>query len=617
MFGFLHSGIAQISKTSKSQIVPKATSLLKSARDNQIDDPSLAITHLDELINLSKASEDIEMLAEAYTLLGEINERTGLTELAIKRYDQALQYMVQMKDDTRLLPILYQQGLLLNKLNDPRAIKQFEMCMHKAGEGSYYLKCYEGLGLAYLNSNELEKANRYFQDLENNYYQDSPIDLSRVQAYQTQIALVNNNQDDARANFRRSRANYKQSEASETDYEVLDQTYDNYGQQLESVEEEILVLEENVDFNKGFPSAQTKEQVQLADAYVRKGDLKNAENTILEAKKNIEKTESPKLKADVYKASSEILAKKGQYAQALDDYKKFEVQQTKLINEKELELQNKLDLLGQQQSIDISENVYDSKVKLGRSEAKASNFQRYIIYLLCLLLVTALFAAWWISRSLRAQNIANKQLELKSLRGQMNPHFIFNALNSVNEFIATQDQRKANSYLSRFSKLMRSVLDVNKKDLIPLSEELALTQNYLELENARFSDKFDYKYDVEPDLLNSDLTVPPLLLQPYIENAVWHGLRYLEHKGELSLSAKKKGSYIEITISDNGIGRSNSEKLKTKHQKSHKSTGLKNTSQRIEIIKSLYAKQVEVEVSDLNPGDKNPGTKVRIKIFER
>ena len=616
LLGYWHDGLGQISKTSEGKSQVTIQSLLKSAKSNQHLNPSQSITDLDQLINLSKDKGDIEMLVEAYAMLGQINEHSGLTELAIKRYDQAIQYGRQLGKDDLLVSALYQQGVLLNQLKSPRAISVYSDCIDISEHGEYYTKCYEGLGLAYLNVGTYDKAKSHFEHLEKNYYQDRPIDLSRIQAYLTQVALVKEDTLLLRENYRKSRANYVRAEADEADYEIVDQAYDAYGQQLESLDEEISVYRDNVDINKNLPESQTKEQVQLADAYIRKGDLLNAEVTIKEAKKNLVKSKSSKLKADVYKTSSEILSQKGQYAQALEDYKKFEKQQSLLLDSKEKELQSKIDLLELQKSIDISENVYSSKVELGRSKVRVGNFQRYIIYLLCLLLAMALFGAWWISKSLRVQHIANKQLELKSLRGQMNPHFIFNALNSVNEFIATQDQRKANAYLSQFSKLMRSVLDVNMKDLIPLSEELALTKNYLELEHARFSEKFDYNYEVEPALLHSDLTVPPLLLQPYIENAVWHGLRYLEGKGRLSLTVRNAGAHIEIIISDNGIGRTNSQKLKTKHQKKHKSTGLKNTSDRIEIIKSLYAKQVDVEVSDLNKGEDNTGTRVLIKVFD-
>ena len=121
----------------------------------------------------------------------------------------------------------------------------------------------------------------------------------------------------------------------------------------------------------------------------------------------------------------------------------------------------------------------------------------------------------------------------------MNPHFIFNALNSVNSFIATNDERAANRYLSEFSGLMRAVLENSEEDFIPLSKEIELLQKYTKLEHFRFQDKFDYDILVDDAIPTNQFKIPPMLLQPYIENAVWHGLRYKKEKGFLTITHPK------------------------------------------------------------------------------
>ena len=113
----------------------------------------------------------------------------------------------------------------------------------------------------------------------------------------------------------------------------------------------------------------------------------------------------------------------------------------------------------------------------------------------------------------------------------MNPHFIFNALNSVNGYIAKNDERKANRYLSDFSILMRAVLENSEKDFIPLNKEIELLQLYLKLEHSRFSDKFSYDIQIDSQVKITEFNIPPMLLQPYVENAIWHGLRYKEEIG--------------------------------------------------------------------------------------
>ena len=168
---------------------------------------------------------------------------------------------------------------------------------------------------------------------------------------------------------------------------------------------------------------------------------------------------------------------------------------------------------------------------------------------------------------MKAKRTANQLLLIKSLRTQMNPHFIFNALNSVNNFIAKNDEKAANKFLSEFSQLMRKVLDYSQKDFISFEEELELNQLYLKLEHFRFRDKFDYQFENNIEQAVYDLEVPPMLIQPFIENAVWHGLRYKEVHGKLNVAIDQVKNNIVVSIKDDGIGRKKIKKLKNNKSK--------------------------------------------------
>ncbi len=169
----------------------------------------------------------------------------------------------------------------------------------------------------------------------------------------------------------------------------------------------------------------------------------------------------------------------------------------------------------------------------------------------------------------------------------MNPHFIFNSLNSVNHFIATNNELEANQYLTKFSKLMRGVMENSTEDFIPFQQELDLLQNYLALEKTRFADKFDYEVEVDENLNMQNLQVPGMLVQPFLENAIWHGLRYRTDKGFLKLNFEKDESFLKVIIEDNGIGIEESKKQKTAHQKTREGRGMKNTLERIQLLNDL------------------------------
>ena len=195
----------------------------------------------------------------------------------------------------------------------------------------------------------------------------------------------------------------------------------------------------------------------------------------------------------------------------------------------------------------------------------------------------------------------------------MNPHFIFNALNSVNSFIASNDERAANKYLSEFSQLMRSVLENSEEDFIPLSKEIELLELYVKLEHFRFKDKFDYEVTVDESINVDDFVIPPMLLQPYVENAVWHGLRYKEDKGMLKIHFQQKDKEtVSITIEDDGIGRKKSKELKTENQKKQKSKGMGNIQKRISILNEMYKDKVDVIVEDAFENE--AGTLVRLTL---
>ena len=239
--------------------------------------------------------------------------------------------------------------------------------------------------------------------------------------------------------------------------------------------------------------------------------------------------------------------------------------------------------------------------------SKKNTFNYFLVIALIVLLILILV----IIRYSYAIKTKNKKISLQSLRREMNPHFIFNSLNSVNQFIAQNKEREANKYLTSYSSLMRNMMESSSKDFIPLQHEIDHLQKYLELEHLRFSNQFDFVVDVDESIDADAILAPNMLIQPHLENAIWHGLRYKETKGLLLLSIKNKTSFIEITIDDNGIGIEKSNSIKTQNQKIHQSIGLQNIKERIKLLNDLYKVDISFAViNKVNDG----GTIVRLKI---
>jgi len=207
------------------------------------------------------------------------------------------------------------------------------------------------------------------------------------------------------------------------------------------------------------------------------------------------------------------------------------------------------------------------------------------------------------------------ELELKALQAQMNPHFVFNALHSIQDFIFNKDERIANAYLVKFSRLMRLFLESSKEKTILLEDEIKLLQLYIDLEKLRFEEKFEYRLEIDPQIEPKLIEIPSMLFQPFVENAINHGLIYKESKGLLKVHIKKAQNCIQGIIEDNGIGRVKAAELKSKSYKSYKSRGMKLVEERQRVLNFINESDIRIEIIDLeNEDGQAAGTQVIINI---
>lgn len=217
------------------------------------------------------------------------------------------------------------------------------------------------------------------------------------------------------------------------------------------------------------------------------------------------------------------------------------------------------------------------------------------------------------------ENITLKQksseLEMQALRAQMNPHFIFNSLNSINRFILQNNKAQASEYLTKFSKLIRLILQNSEAPLIPLESELESMELYLDLEALRFDHKFAYNISVRRDLDISALKVPPLIIQPYAENAIWHGLMHKEETGQLDIEIYQQSEHLYFKITDDGIGRKQAALRTDKAVTRHKPMGMRITADRIAMMQPSDPNEPSILINDLKgPDGSDAGTEVIIKL---
>jgi len=208
------------------------------------------------------------------------------------------------------------------------------------------------------------------------------------------------------------------------------------------------------------------------------------------------------------------------------------------------------------------------------------------------------------------------EVEMQALRAQMNPHFIFNCLNSINRYIVKSDQVTASFYLTKFAKLIRLILDNSNSKNVILTNELEALKLYIEMEALRFDKKFDYKICVDKAVNTDSVEVPPLIIQPYVENAIWHGLLHKETPGCLCISVSLPDeNVLQCVIEDDGIGREKAKELKSKSATTRKSLGMKLTEHRLNLLNKYAELNASIDIIDLkNETGESQGTRVILMI---
>jgi len=207
------------------------------------------------------------------------------------------------------------------------------------------------------------------------------------------------------------------------------------------------------------------------------------------------------------------------------------------------------------------------------------------------------------------------ELKISALQSQMNPHFIFNSLNSIKLYIIKNNKEKAVYYLNKFSKLIRKILSASREKVVSLQEELDTVELYVNIENIRFKNEINFSLSVEDNLNLATVKIPPLILQPFIENAIWHGLSSKKGSKVLIVEVLKKDKYfLEITIIDNGIGRKKSNEIKESKMHKKASLGLKLTEERLSNFSSSLSNKHQITLIDLKHNGEPVGTKVVILL---
>jgi hypothetical protein len=352
----------------------------------------------------------------------------------------------------------------------------------------------------------------------------------------------------------------------------------------------------------GSKTGETSTNVLLAGNYLDRGDTRNAKKYAMESLEEIKATgykfQIPRL-ADLLK---KIYIKENNYKEALKWYELSVTSLDSICNEK-----NREEAMEKQFAYD-----FEKKESENRLLALQLSQNRYLISGLVILLLLVLVIAFLFVYQYRLKNKQETlNLEQKLLRSQMNPHFIFNSLQAIQGFILKRDQKEVARYLSSFASVTREVLENSRIEVISIKKEVSLLKNYLQLQKLRFDDRFEYQIHVDDKIDTELITVPPMLLQPFIENAIEHGMQDIESGGWIDISYKLENSMLVVEITDNGSGIKSDDST----IKNHRSLAIEITKERVALMNRKGKEKITFAISEAFPEQPvRKGVKVKFTL---
>ena len=576
--------------------------------------------------------------------LSQIYKKTETYAEAAFYEQKVLDYQLSLKDSVAIANSYNNLGAIFKKLNKNNAalsyfIKAFAYYPKHISQGNLAIILLN-IGIAYQSEDKYDNAEKhFFMALAINQAQKNSEESARTCNYIASNYLFLKEYNEAIAYAEKAETVGKQLhlfDLLEVSYRILWKAHElqkDNGSALQSyrqyvaVKDTLLIRNKNAKDELANKLREAEKLESRIQTLLSENELQNAELNRVQLENKNKNTE-----LELIQQSNELQKIRSVQLQ-LEQEKKIDrlelVEQTLISKSRDKELslfkqqvlaenkerQAKIEALRQQNTI--------HKLEITQKEISLKN-QRLVQYILLLtiigglLLAVLLFNRYKLSQAAVKERLKRKasEVEQRFLRAQMNPHFIFNALNSIQYYITSHDNKSAARYLAKFSNLIRHILESSRHQFISLREEIKILKVYLDLEQLRFAEKFSYHIDIDESLDDDFVSIPPMITQPYIENAILHGIIPLAQNGELSVSFIKNNNCILCTITDNGIGRKASSLLQQhKNTTKHQSIAMELTRDRIALMKDGIKGEYKIIITDLENDEHIAlGTKVEIWI---
>ncbi|MXN90358.1 tetratricopeptide repeat protein [Flavobacterium sp. Sd200] len=575
----------------------------------------LSLQEADSWFNIGNASI---MLSKYTDALKSFTNAQAIYENAIKQPDTA------NKDDIKstLASTYGSIGIVCSEQNNyAKSLEYYFKALKlylETGQEDVAGVVYNNIGIVYETQKDYTKALEYFNKAL--WIQKKMDDASQAVTISNigKVYLAGNDNDKALQSFKEAEAKFRQYDNRRGQAEL----YNNYGNYYAKKNDLNTARQYYTKALAAFKETGEKYGASASLGYLGKISALQNNNAqavayFKESAALAEEIGTPEQVKESEKELSMLYEKMGDSREALIHYKKYSDAKEKINNSENIKSMVREEMNYEFERKEALQKVENEKREAVFSEqSKRHRMQMLFTALLALLLFGIAFLIY--SRlQLKKRLTLQRDLaeyEQKALHLQMNPHFVFNCLGSISSFIVQNGTDSAIKYLSKFSKLMRLTLEYSKESLIPIDKEIEGLQNYLELEQLRFNRMFDFSI-TKDTAIEDDMAIPPLLLQPFVENAIIHGIVPKKQHGNIYIDFALNNDKLVCTVTDDGIGIHQSRRLKENSVTVHKSLALEITKKRLEVIQAVTAKTSQVEITEITNALGEPGgTKIVLNL---
>ncbi|NOX84647.1 MAG: tetratricopeptide repeat protein [Chlorobi bacterium] len=579
--------------------------------------PAFPQDEIDSIKQLIEKAEPAEQM-KLYNEIGKLQYRKGKYPDALVNFKKSLQVAHSINDSLQIAKMYSNIGVINDVIgkysvaidNYQQSLKIYEYLNNKEGKESVL----NNIGIVYEEMDMPDKAlDFYFQALK---LKKERGDQKSIAGTYNNIAIifgsVYKNSDSAYYYYDQAMKIYQKT-GDEKDVGMI---YSNLGlihlrkgeiKKAKDFFEKALKIFKKTEDPKNIASA----LYYLGLAHQGESDYTTALKYYLQAEKISEQHNIKKLQSQVCNDMARLYEDIHDYKNALTCFKKYDEIRNQLLNLEKIkkihQLETNFELEKREHEIEMLKKQSElNELKL--TWTKTVSIALITIFVLTIIIIVLISLK---NRYKKEQEVITLQSRL--FRSQTSPHFVFNSLMSIQTFLLENNVEKASEYLVDFAKLIRSILQQTRKSFITLDKEIEVLQQYVKLEKLRFSDKFDYSFEVNVQH-PEEILFPPMLAQPFIENAIKHGLVPASKKGLLKILFEEKDNELTVMIEDNGIGRERSAKLNK--NETHKSLATEITQERLQLMARRYKIKISMEIEDLYDDNREPaGTRVTFKMI--